>query len=181
MSDKKRMATVGINTSLISSLDGEIEELRRIKAQNEKLSQEIDKKVEREYDARVNRQQAKLDRAADNQTALMQGIDDYLINVSDATREEQAYMQAQQEEAKRTADLILKGYNKIKESGLQGEELKKALDEVFLNISNLQRTSPPEQQAGWEALKEQGEKEFGVKAKDVEKEGIGKVASPIKA
>lgn len=179
MSNKDRMATIGINTRLISSLDDEIRGLEQIKAQNEKLSLEIDKKVEREYDARVNRQQAKLDRAADNQTDLMKGIDDYLVNVSDKTREEQAYMQAQQEEAKRTADLILEGYNKIKESGLQGEELKKALDEVFLNISNLQRTSPPEQQAGWEALKEQGEKEFGIKTKD--EKGIGKVASPIKA
>ncbi|HIT62403.1 MAG TPA: hypothetical protein IAC38_03000 [Candidatus Caccovivens faecavium] len=163
MSDEKRMATVKLNTSLISSLDSEIAGLNEIKSQNEKLGEKIAKKAEKDkgYHKKVTKQQEKYERAVDYQQNLTKGIDDYLVEVSDVTKAEQEYVKGQREEAKKSADLILQGYNQIAEKGLTGEELKKALDDAFVHINNLKRTSPPEFSAGYDELRKQGEQRFG--------------------
>ena len=163
MSDEKRMATIKLNTSLISSLDSEIAGLNEIKSQNKKLGEKITKKAEKDkgFHEKVTKQQEKYERAVDYQQSLTKGIDDYLVEVSDVTKAEQQYANDQREEAKKSADLILQGYNQIAEQGLTGDELKKALDGVFLNISNMQRTSPPEFSSGYDKLREQGEQRFG--------------------
>ena len=163
MSDEKRMATVKLNTSLISSLDSEIAGLNEIKSQNEKLGEKIAKKAEKDkgYHKKVTKQQEKYERAVDYQQNLTKGIDDYLVEVSDVTKAEQEYVKGQREEAKKSADLILQGYNQIAEKGLTGEELKKALDNAFVHINNLKRTSPPEFSSGYDKLREQGEQRFG--------------------
>ena len=163
MSDEKRMATIKLNTSLISSLDSEIAGLNEIKSQNEKLGEKIAKKAEKDkgYHKKVTKQQEKYERAVDYQQNLTKGIDDYLVEVSDVTKAEQEYIKGQREEAKKSADLILQGYNQIAEKGLTGEELKKALDDAFVHINNLKRTSPPEFSAGYDELRKQGEQKFG--------------------
>ena len=163
MSDEKRMATVKLNTSLISSLDSEIAGLNEIKSQNKKLGEKITKKAEKDkgFHEKVTKQQEKYERAVDYQQSLTKGIDDYLVEVSDVTKAEQEYVKGQREEAKKSADLILQGYNQIAEKGLTGEELKKALDDAFVHINNLKRTSPPEFSAGYDELRKQGEQRFG--------------------
>lgn len=163
MSDQKRIATVQINTQYINALDGEIAGLQRLKEQNEKLNSTISKKMEKEdFAKQVKKRDDEYSRRATSQQKLTESVDDYLTNISDVTKAEQEYVESQREEAKKSADLILQGYNLAAEKGLEGEELQKWLDDIDLNISNMKRTSPPEFSAGYDELRKQGEQKFGI-------------------
>ena len=164
MSDQKRIATVQINTQYINALDGEIAGLQRLKEQNEKLNSTISKKMEKEdFAKQVKKRDDEYSRRVTSQQKLTESVDDYLTNISDVTKAEQEYVESQREEAKKSADLILQGYNLAAEKGLEGEELQKWLDDIDLNISNMKRTSPPEFRAGYDELRKQGEQRFAGK------------------
>ena len=164
MSDQKRIATVQINTQYINALDGEIAGLQRLKEQNEKLNSTISKKMEKEdFAKQVKKRDDEYSRRVTSQQKLTESVDDYLTNISDVTKAEQEYVESQREEAKKSADLILQGYNLAAEKGLEGEELQKWLDDIDLNISNMKRTSPPEFSAGYDELRKQGEQKFAGK------------------
>lgn len=164
MSDQKRMATVKINTQYINALDGEIAGLKKLKEQNGKLNSAINKKMEKEdFAKQVEKRDAEYSRRVTFQQKLTKNVDDFLTNISDVTKAEQEYVKSQREEAKKSADLILQGYNLAAEKGLEGEELQKWLENIDLNISNMKRTSPPEFRAGYDELRKQGEQKFAGK------------------
>lgn len=164
MSDQKRMATVKINTQYINALDGEIAGLKKLKEQNGKLNSAINKKMGKEdFAKQVKESEDKYSRRVTSQQKLTKKADEYLTDVSDVTKAEQQYMNEQREEAIRSADLILQGYNLAAEKGLEGEALQKWLDDIDLNISNMKRTSPPEFSAGYDELRKQGEQRFAGK------------------
>ena len=164
ISDKKRMATVKINDQLVNALDSEIAELQKLKEQNKKLSTAINKRKEKEdFAKQVKESEDKYSRRVTSQQKLTKKADEYLTDVSDVTKAEQQYMNEQREEAIRSADLILQGYNLAAEKGIEGEALQKWLDDIDLNISNMKRTSPREFSDGYDKLKEQGKQRFAGK------------------
>ncbi len=161
--EEQRKAAIRTNSGIIQSIDNQISELKKIQTQNNKLSDKIFEKSKKDYEEQTTRRKEKGDEAYTASRVLTENVDEYLrtSTTSAAVQAEQDYIKAQQEEAKEFADKVLKEYDRIAEQGLQGKELKEALDYAFLNINNVKRMSAPELGTGFNKLTEEAKERFG--------------------
>ncbi len=160
---EQRKSAIRTNSGIIQSIDNQISELKKIQTQNNKLSDKIFEKSKKDYEEQTTRRKEKGDEAYTASRVLTENVDEYLrtSTTSAAVQAEQDYIKAQQEEAKEFADKVLKEYDRIAEQGLQGKELKEALDYAFLNINNVKRMSAPELGTGFNKLTEEAKERFG--------------------
>ena len=161
--EEQRKSAIRTNSGIIQSIDNQISELKKIQTQNNKLADKISEKSKKDFEEQAAQHKEKGDEAYTASRVLTENVDEYLrtSTASAAVQAEQDYIKAQQEEAKEFADKVLKEYDRIAEQRLQGKELKEALDNAFLNISNVKRMSSPELGTGFDNLTEQAKERFG--------------------